>query len=60
MFDKLHVDSILQSIVEYHEQANDVYEARYGKLLCEVLLLVAARPQVTFVQFGQLLGRLSV
>ena len=60
MFDELHVDSILQSIVEYHEQAYDVYEARDGKLLREVLLLVAARPQVTLVQLGQLLGRLSV
>ena len=46
----LIVEAVLEAIVKYHEEQNDVDEARNNKLQLEVFVLVATRPQETFIE----------
>ena len=44
MFNVLIVEAVLETIVKYHEQQNDVDEARNDKFQLEVFILVATGP----------------
>ena len=60
MPDILHIEAMLEAIVENYKEEPNVNNAWNHKLMIEVLLLVASRPQETFVELGQLLGSLCV
>ena len=60
MLDILHIEAMLEAIVENYKEEPNVNNAWNHKLMIEVLLLVASRPQETFVELGQLLGSLCV
>ena len=44
VFNVLIVEAVLETIVKYHEQQNDVDEARNDKFQLEVFILVATGP----------------
>ena len=46
----LVVEAVLEAVVKYHEEQDDVDEAGNDKLQLEVLVLVATRPQETFIE----------